>query len=432
MTGNTSLLDNEKTQIYGYRWVVLSAFMMINLVIQIQWLTMAPIRSAAMEFYGVSGGAVDFLSMAYMFVFLIFCIPASYVIDTYGIRIGIGIGSIIAAVAGLMKGIFADNYTIVLICQLGLAIAQPFVLNAVTAVTVRWFPLRERGMAAGLTALSQYLGIIIVMILTPVLVDVVYGDNLEILSVSGVESMLLIYGIATVVAAFCSLALIREKPPTSPEIETIERHKFTDGIRYILTQKNMLLLMVLFFIGLGIFNAISTMIDAICLEKGLTVDQSGLVGGLMLIGGVIGAVILPFLSDKFRKRKIFLVICMAGMVPAVAGLTFFQGYGLTLTASFILGFFVMSAGPIGFQYAAEVSFPAPESTSQGLILLVGQISGLAFVAGMATPAGLKNFMIVFIVISVIGLFGSTFLGESPMIITEDDKAKGKSAAGSLL
>ena len=28
----------------------------------------------------------------------------------------------------------------------------------------------------------------------------------------------------------------------------------------------------------------------------------------------------------------------------------------------------MSAGPLGFQYAAEVSHPAPESTSQGMLL----------------------------------------------------------------
>ncbi len=428
MTDQIFLMEKNKTQVYGYRWVILSVFMMINLVIQLQWLTMAPIRSAAMKFYAVSGSAIDFLSMTYMFVFIIFCIPASYVIDTYGIRIGVGIGSIIALVAGVLKGIFAYNFTIVLICQLGLAVAQPFVLNAVTAVTVRWFPIRERGMAAGLASLSQYIGIIIVMIVTPILVEIVYGDNLEILSVSGMRSMLLIYGIATGVAALFSLALMREKPPTPPEIETIKRYEFRKGLRHIITQKNMLLLIVIFFIGLGIFNAISTMIDAICLEKGLTIDQSGLVGGLMLVGGVIGAVLLPTLSDKFRKRKIFLVIGMIGMIPAVTGLTFFQDYGITLTASFMLGFFLMSAGPIGFQYAAEISFPAPESTSQGLILLVGQISGLIFVAGMGSTAGLKRLMITFIVLSAIGLICSTFLGESPMIITEDDKAQGKTAA----
>ncbi len=32
----------------------------------------------------------------------------------------------------------------------------------------------------------------------------------------------------------------------------------------------------------------------------------------MLIGGILGASILPILSDKFRKPKVFLVICVRG------------------------------------------------------------------------------------------------------------------------
>lgn len=58
-------------------------------------------------------------------------------------------------------------------------------------------------------------------------------------------------------------------------------------------------------------------------------------------------------------------------------------YQVALASSIILGFFVMSAGPIGFQYAAEVSYPAPESTSQGILLWIGQLTGMFFVAGMS-------------------------------------------------
>lgn len=144
----------------------------------------------------------------------------------------------------------------------------------------------------------------------------------------------------------------------------------------------------------------------------ITVSYSG---GIMLICGVIGALILPILSDKVRKRKIFLVICMIGMIPGIAGLHLSTAYPLAMISSFFLVFFVMSAGPIGFQYAAEVSFPTPESTSQGMILLVGQISGLIFVAGMGTPGVLNFFMYAFIGFAVIALIGSLMLGESPMM-----------------
>jgi hypothetical protein len=38
----------------------------------------------------------------------------------------------------------------------------------------------------------------------------------------------------------------------------------------------------------------------------------------------------------------------------------------------LLGFFLVSAMPIGMQYAAEITYPTPEGTSNGLIQLFGQ------------------------------------------------------------
>ena len=365
--------------------------------------------------------------MLYMLIFLIVCIPASYIIDTYGIRIGLGVGSILTAVFSLMKGIGGANFTIVLIAQAGLAVAQPFILNAVTAVTVRWFPLRERGTAAGLAALAQYLGIIIVMAVTPMMV--VSSPELPGYG-SGIDRMLLIYGIISAAGAVLALILIKEKPPTPPSAEKLEHTKFFAGLKHILKQRDMIITLVLFFIGLGIFNAVSSMVDSISASLGVD-DSDGLIGVAMLGGGVIGAIILPLLSDKFRKRKLFLVLGLGGMLPGVAGLAFADviaggpggAYIIALAASFILGFFVMSAGPIGFQYAAEVSYPAPESTSQGLMLLAGQVSGLVFVAGMSVKDNLylDGFMKIFVILAVISLILVIRLKESPMIITEDEK-----------
>lgn len=425
---------NEDFRVYPYRWVVLAAFMLVSVLIQVQWLTHAPIARAAEIFYAGQFNPdsifnIDFLSMLYMLVFLIVCIPASYIIDTFGIRIGLGLGSVLMAVFSLIKGFGGSDFTTVLIAQTGLAAAQPFILNAVTAVTVRWFPLRERGTAAGLASLAQYLGIILVMAVTPMLVvsspdQAGYG--------SGIDKMLRLYGIICAAGAILALILIKEKPPTAPSAEPIEHTKFFAGLKHILKQRDMIIMLFLFFIGLGIFNAVSSMVDSISASLGVD-DSDGLIGVAMLGGGVIGAVVLPILSDKFRKRKLFLVLGLGGMLPGVAGLAFADimaggpggAYIIAIVSSFILGFFVMSAGPIGFQYAAEVSTPAPESTSQGLMLLAGQVSGLVLVAGMSIKDNLyiDGFMKLFVVLAVISLVLVLRLNESPMIITEDDKIK---------
>jgi hypothetical protein len=43
-------------------------------------------------------------------------------------------------------------------------------------------------------------------------------------------------------------------------------------------------------------------------------------------------------------------------------------------SAFGLGFFLISISPIGMQYAAEITQPTPEGTSNGLIQLAGQLS----------------------------------------------------------
>ncbi|MBC8184873.1 hypothetical protein H8E88_27595 [candidate division KSB1 bacterium] len=140
----------------------------------------------------------------------------------------------------------------------------------------------------------------------------------------------------------------------------------------------------------------------------------------MLIAGIIGAVVLPMLSDKFRKRKMFIIIGMLFMTPGLIGLAFLNGYIPLLISSFVVGFFLLGAGaPIGFQYCAEVTYPAPESTSQGLLLFVGQISGILFIVGM-NSFGMIFSLMIFIIFALINIVLSLLIKESKMIQTANN------------
>ncbi|MDD4644998.1 MAG: MFS transporter [Bacteroidales bacterium] len=418
------MTENKSYPVYSYRWVILAVYMLLSIVIQIQWLTHASVARPAEVFYQGQFNPdglfnIDFLALLYMLVYVVVCIPASYIIDTYGIKIGIGIGAAITVVCGLMKGIMADSYIGVLIAQVGLSVAQPFILNSVTALTVRWFPLRERGLAAGLSALAQYLGIIVAMLVTPLMI----GSNPDLPDYgSGFPKMLMIYGVISAVAGILTIILMRETPPEPPGDELLVRMSFRKGIRHILGLRDMRIILIIFLFGLGIFNAVSSMTDSIAEHMGVK-DSEGLIGGLMLVGGIIGALIVPWLSDVYKKRKLFLVICMIGMVPGTICLSLADHlatnpdtiYAITLAGSFILGFFVMSAGPVGFQYSAEVCYPAPESTSQGLLLLIGQVTGMVFVAGMSIHDHqfLGGFMTLFVALTVVIMILGMTLRESP-------------------
>jgi sugar phosphate permease len=365
-------MEESDFKIYRYRWVVLLAFMFVVATNQLLWITFAPITGSAATYYGVSDLSIGLLSMSFMIVYIVISIPASWMIDTYGIRVAVGIGAVLTGMFGLMRGLVAPNYTWVLIAQIGIALGQPFILNAVTSVAARWFPIQERATAAGLGSLAMYLGIVVALVLTPYL-------TIQ----SQISGMLLAYGIVSVIAAVVFFALVKERPPTAPcPPDQEERSLVFDGLKESLRMKDFVFLMVIFFVGLGAFNAVTTWIEDILRPRGFSIIEAGNTGGLMIVGGIIGAVVIPLISDHYRKRTPYLVLAVIGATLGLVGVTFATSYWLLLVSAFVFGFFLLSAGPIGFQYGAEVTYPAPEGTSNGLLLLMGQISGIAFILGM--------------------------------------------------
>jgi cyanate permease len=367
-------VNDSGYRVYGYRWVMLLVFMLIVLVNQMMWITFAPVTGEAVGHFGVSELEIGLLSMSFMVVFILVSFPASWVIDTFGIRVGVGLGAILTGAFGLMRGLVTPDYTLVLIAQIGIGVGQPFILNALTTVAARWFPVKDRATITGLGSLAMYLGIILGMVLTPFVVGT-----------AGIDGMLLIFGIVAIVSAAAFLILAREKPPTPPcPPEMEERSLVLDGLKQTLRNRNFILLLIIFSIGLGAFNSVSTWIEEILRPRNFTMEQAGIAGGLMVFSGVVGAVVMPMLSDHFRKRVPFLILALVGTIPGLAGIAFASNYGLLLASAFVMGFFLLSAGPIGFQYGAELTYPAPEGTSNGMLLLVGQISGILFILGMDT------------------------------------------------
>ena len=414
-------MKEDNFKIYGYRWVMLGVFMFIVAVNQLLWITFASITSEAVQFYGVSDLSIGLLSMIFMIVYIVISIPASWVIDTYGLRVAVGIGAALTGIFGLMRGLAASSYTLVLVAQIGIAIGQPFLLNAVTTVAARWFPIRERATASGLGSLAMYLGIFLGLGLTPFLTVHFH-----------IAGMLVAYGIASVAAALAFFIFAKEKPATPPCPAGMEvRSLVLDGFKQIFRQKNFILLLVIFFVGLGIFNAVTTWIENIIAPRGFSSTQAGTVGGLMILGGIIGALVVPSLSDRTRRRVPFIILALVGAMMGLVGIAYATSYWLLLTAAITLGFFLLSSGPIGFQYGAEITYPTPEGTSNGLLILMGQISGIVFIFAMDAfkspqTGSMTTSLVVLIVLMAVSIILGALLREPKMFLTESAKTQEKS------
>jgi MFS family permease len=358
-------------KLYGYRWVILAVFTLANLTIQVLWASYATITGVAARAMGVSDLKVGMLGMVFMIAFVPLSVPVSWAIDKYGYRRTVGLGAIMAAVFGVARGLSGNDYTLVLLASIGIAAAQPFLLNAWTAVPARWFPTSERATAVGIVTLGNLVGTGIGFAVTPLL--------LKTMTIPAVQ---LLYGAAAAASAVLFVALARESPPTPPDAGGGgARALMLDGLRHALAVPSFRIYLFVCFVGMGIFNGLATWVEPIIRPRGFSPDDAGDLGALMLVGGVLGAVILPALSDRQRKRRRYLFIGVALSIPWLLGLAYATTTWQLLTSAFLLGFFLVSAAPVGMQYAAEISQPTPEGTSNGIVQLFGQVA-VVFVYGM--------------------------------------------------
>ncbi len=352
-----------------YRWVVLLSVFPVLAVTQIFWLTFSAISPEAVLFYHTSSLSIAFLSMSYMIVYILMMIPASLLADKKGLRASFILGAVITAVFGILRAYCGSSFTLVVLAQMGLAIAQPFLVNPITKLAAVWFPVDERATASGIASIAGYIGIIVAMVATPAL----YSD----FSMSG---MLKIYGFIAVAAALLLVVLLKEKPkvPAGPRGDVDDNFSLRK-VPELRKNRNFVNLLLVVFIALGVFNALLTCISDILSPRGISIDQSGLIGGIIIAAGLVGGVVIPLLSDKLKKRRIFLTVSILAALIGMVGISYVNNYIALLVFAGITGFFLMGVGPMVFQYGTELAYPTPEGTAYGLLMGSGQVSGIVFI-----------------------------------------------------
>jgi MFS family permease len=344
--------------------VVLAVFMLVNLTIQILWSSYATITGLAARFHGVSDLAIGMLGMVFMIAFVPLSFPVSWAIDRYGFRRTVGLGTVLMSAFGLLRGLAGASYPLVLVGSIGIAAAQPFLLNAWTTVPARWFPREERASAVGLVTFANLVGTGVGFALTPALVEVM-----------PIPSVQLLYGAVAAASAALFLLLARDAPsghdgPPGPE----GRALVLDGLRHAFAVPSFRTYLAISFVGMGVFNGLAIWLEPIIRPRGFGPEDAGKLGALMLVGGVVGAVVVPPISDRLRRRKVFILGGLALAVPGLLGLAWATTLAGLCAAAFGLGFFLVATSPIGMQYATEITRPTPEGTSNGIVQLFGQVS----------------------------------------------------------
>lgn len=423
----------KSVKAYRYRYLILLSLVLLMFSVGVQWLNLAPVGRVANHYYQGQlplrySSPVDLLSLTYLLVFIVASIPASYLLHRLGIRWATWIASGLIIFGAMTKWLYLSNFLAVLFGQFFLALGQALVLTSITEIVSRWFPIRERGMAVGITSASQYLSLALVMIISPLMVatranDPAWG--------SGFEQMMRFYAFFSSILALIPAFLIRENPPSpSSSLASKKSESFLSSFRALNANTSLRGLTIIFSVGWGVLMTLFIKVDEISALLGFP-DSNGLLGIAMLAGGMVGAVLLPALSDRFRRRKLFFVFCNVCSIPGILLLVFCQQIGqvilgseaIALIGASIVGLSLLASVPIGSQYAAELGQGIHEEIIQGMLLLFSQ-AGCAFIL-IVSLVTTEQYSVMLLSslggLLVAAMIGSSFLKESSMIITEEER-----------
>jgi MFS family permease len=400
---------------YRYRWVVLVALVALLFSVEIQWMSFSPVARIANDHFRDVWKArtitiSDLMSFIFMGGFVLFAIPCSFFINKFGIVKSVRLSSSLVLVATFLK--MMNNHSIVLLLssQVLFSIAQAIVLNLGTATVAEWFPIRERGMAMGILSAFQYIALGFVMVFSPYLMR----DG-------SFDRMLGIYGVISLAGGLVSALLIREKPPTPSSLIKPSDLSYLKALLKVESMGSLRGIVVVFGISWGVLMAILVRIDFLASQLDIpTVPFS-----LSLLGsGAVGAIALPALSDHFRKRKFFYSLCFACALPGILLLAFARNPVCSYIGIVLLGFFGFGSIPLGLQYGAELgSASVDEEIVQVWMTFFSQAIGavILLVTMNSDNLAFRGILGFYIGLLFACFLGSTFLVESKMIVTEEER-----------
>lgn len=123
--------------------------------------TLTPIASYLSIIYGLDSTVINLGSLLFILMHPIFTFPASYVIDTYGARIGITFGCILCLIGTGLRLLVNTGFYFVIIGQIVAGIGRPFILNCQTKIAANWFPADSRGGVTQFLTLIMNISLII-------------------------------------------------------------------------------------------------------------------------------------------------------------------------------------------------------------------------------------------------------------------------------
>ncbi|KAG8530950.1 uncharacterized protein KY384_004307 [Bacidia gigantensis] len=363
-------------RVYKVRWFGLIQLVLLNVIVSWDWLTFSPVANTAADFYGTNPSIINWLSTAFLFAFVAASPWTIFALHRGGPRLAIITSSILILIGNWIRyggtRTRVPSFGLTMFGQILIGLAQPFVLSAPTYYSELWFSPRGRVSATAIASLANPFGGALGQLIDPFLAN----------KPSEIPSMTLYVAIISTVATIPSFFVpAKPRTPVSPS-STQRAPDIRSALRLLSTNPTFWLIAIPFWIYVGFFNSISSLLTQIMTPYKFSETDSGIAGALLILVGLVAAAITSPIIDR-TKAYVPLIRTLVPII-ALSYLAFIWAPGTrSVAAPFVilsvLGAACFSLVPVALEFLVEVNYPVgPEATST-ICWTGGQLFGGIFI-----------------------------------------------------
>lgn len=350
------------------RWTIFGLLVASYMMVYFHRMAPGVVSADLMQSFGTSGAALGSLAAMYYYIYTAMQVPSGVLADTFGPRLSVTIGALVAGGGSLLFGL-APDFTTASVGRFLVGLGVSVVFVGLMKWNTVWFSDRRYGLISGLTLLLGNLGSILAA-----------GPLAVLLGRLSWREVFVGAGAISIGLALLTWMVVRNRPQDAglpsvramagePEPPPRERHWWPE-LRSVLANRAV---WPGFWVNFGITGSLFAFAGlwGVPLMRdvfGLTRADASLYTTAALAGFAVGSFVMGGLSDRIGRRRP--VILGAGVLSCavwVALMALPWGPGVSGFALYIL--LGLSAGGFVVTYAAAKEVVRPANAGMAIALV---------------------------------------------------------------
>lgn len=377
--------DNLVYKLYKRRFIGLAQLVLLNIIVSWDWLTFSAISDTSAIYFHVSQSAINWLSTGFFFAFVLASPVTMRTLNRGGPKAAILCASGLILVGNWMRYLGAysathSRFPLVVIGQVIIGFAQPFVLVAPTRYSQQWFSDSGRVSATAIASLANPLGGALGQLIGPLLAT----------SPAKIPTLVLYTALISSLACIPCLFLPSAPPIPSSSTSSTTSTNLVQSLTHLRHNTPFLQIALPFSIYVGAFNASSSLLNQIFSPYGFSETSSGIAGALMISIGLLTSALISPLVDRTKAYSTTIKILVPVIATAYTVLMFVpptKSVAAAWIVCAVIGAASFSLLPTALEYLVLITHPASPEVASTVCWAGGQLLGAVFLIIMDALRG---------------------------------------------